>query len=90
MTPGTKDVTLFNDVLNLEWFNKTAVDLQEGRFKFSPARQILIPKPNKPSELRALLITSPREKIIQKTLQIIMNTIFKPQFSKSSYGFRLG
>lgn len=90
MTPGTEDVTLFNDGLNLEWFNKTAVDLQEGRFKFSPARQILIPKPNKPGELRALLIASPREKIVQKALQVIMNAIFEPHFSKSSYGFRPG
>jgi len=87
MTPGTEDVTLFNDSLNLEWFNKTVVDLQEDRLKFSPARQILIPKPNKPGELRALLIASLRENIIQKALQVIMNAIFEPHFSKSSYGF---
>jgi hypothetical protein len=85
MTPGTEDITL--DGINIEWFDKTAVDLLEGRFKFSPARQILIPKPNKPGEFRPLLIASPREKIVQKALQVLFNAIFEPHFSKSSYGF---
>lgn len=88
MTPGTEDITL--DGINLEWFDKTAVDILEGRFKFSPARQILIPKPNKPGEVRPLLIANPREKIVQKALQVLMNTIFDPHFSKTSYGFRPG
>lgn len=88
MTPGTEDITL--DSINLDWFNKTAVDIREGRFKFSPARQLLIPKPNKPGELRPLLIANPREKIVQKALQVLMNAIFEPHFSKTSYGFRPG
>jgi group II intron reverse transcriptase/maturase len=88
MTPGTENITL--DGLNLEWFDKTAIDLREGRFKFSPARQVLIPKPKKPGEFRALLIANPREKIVQKALQVIMNAIFEPHFSKSSFGFRPG
>ena len=88
MTPGTENITL--DGINIEWFNKTAVDILEGRFKFSPARQILIPKPNKSGEYRPLLIVSPREKIVQKALQVLMNAIFEPHFSKSSFGFRPG
>ncbi|KAG6887545.1 hypothetical protein C0995_014530 [Termitomyces sp. Mi166 len=79
MTPGTEDITL--DGLNLEWFNKTAIDIREGRFKFSPARQNLIPKPNKPGEFRPLLIANPREKIIQKALQVLLNAIFDPHFN---------
>jgi group II intron reverse transcriptase/maturase len=88
MTPGTENIPL--DGLNLEWFNITATDIKEGRFKFSPARQILIPKPNKPAESRPLLISSPREKIVQKALQVLLNAIFEPHFSKSSFGFRPG
>jgi retron-type reverse transcriptase len=88
MTPGTVDITL--DGINIEWFDKTAEDILEGRFKFTPARQILIPKPNKPGELRPLLIANPREKIVQKALQVLMNAIFDPHFSKSSFGFRPG
>jgi len=88
MTPGTENTTL--DGINLEWFDKTATDIKEGRFKFSPARQTLIPKPNKPGEYRPLLIASPREKIVQKALQVLLNAIFDPHFSKSSFGFRPG
>lgn len=88
MTQATENITL--DGLNLEWFNKTAIDIREGRFKFSPARQILIPKPNKLGEFRSLLIASPREKIVQKALQGLLNAIFEPHFSKTSYGFRPG
>jgi hypothetical protein len=88
MTPGTEDITL--DGINLKWFEKTAIDILEGRFKLSPARQILIPKPNKPGEFIPLLIASPREKIVKKALQVLMNAIFEPHFSKSSYGFRPG
>lgn len=88
MTPGTEDITL--DGINVKWFDQTAVDILEGRFKFSPARQILIPKPNKPGEFRPLLIANPREKIVQKALQVLMNAIFDPHFSKSSFGFRPG
>jgi group II intron reverse transcriptase/maturase len=88
MTPGTEDITL--DGINLEWFDKTTIDILEGRFKFSPARLIQNPKPNKPGEFRPLLIANPREKIVQKALQVLMNAIFDPHFSKSSCGFRPG
>jgi len=88
MTPGTTDITL--DGLNTEWFDKTAKVLIEGRFKFTPARQILIPKPNKPGQFRQILIANPREKIVQKALQVLLNTIFEPTFSKTSFGFRPG
>lgn len=88
MTPGTEDIKI--DGINLEWFDKAAVDIREGRFKFKHARQILIPKPNKSGEFRPLLIASPREKIVQKALQVLMNAIFEPHFSKSSFGFRPG
>lgn len=84
----TENITL--DGINIEWFDRTAVEILEGRFKFSPARQVLIPKPNKPEESRPLLIANPREKIVQKALQVLMNAIFDPHFSKSSFGFRPG
>lgn len=88
MTAGTDKITL--DGINIEWFDKTAKDILEGRYRFSPARQILIPKPNKPGEYRPLLLANPREKIVQKALQVLLNTIFDPHFSKSSFGFRPG
>jgi group II intron reverse transcriptase/maturase len=88
MTPGTKPITL--DGISIAWFDKTETDIKEGRFKFSPARQVLIPKPRKPGEFRQLLIANPREKIVQKALQVILTAIFDPHFSKTSFGFRPG
>lgn len=88
MTPGTEDITL--DGINLEWFDKTATDIREGRLKFSPARQILIPKPNKPGEFRPLIFANPREKIVKKALQVRMTAVFDQHFSKNSIGSRPG
>ena len=95
MTPGTESINL--DSLDLEWIEKTTKDIQEGRFKFSPARQILIQKPNNKGQLRSCCsplifasFASPREKIVQKALQVLLNAIFEPHFSKNSYGFRPG
>lgn len=88
MTQGATPETL--DKINDKWFDKTSKDIIEGRFKFTPARQKLIPKPNKPGEFRPLLIGNPREKIVQKALQVILNLIFEPSFSKNSFGFRPG
>nr|AYE93340.1 hypothetical protein C0992_000045 [Termitomyces sp.] len=86
MTLGAEDITL--DGIDLKWFEKTAKDIQEGRFKFSPARQILNPKPNKPGELRPLLIASPREKIVLKALQVLLNAIYVLLISKTSNEFK--
>lgn len=47
----------------------------------------MIPKPGK-SEKRPLGIGSPREKIIQKGLQIILEAIYEPKFLNCSHGFR--
>lgn len=60
----------------------------EGRFKFTPARALKIPKPNKAGEYRQLLIANPREKIVQKTIQMVLSAIFELGFHDSSHGFR--
>jgi group II intron reverse transcriptase/maturase len=87
MSPGVDQTTI--DGINKKWFEDTALDLKNGKFKFSPTRQVLIPK-NKPGELRPLAIGSPREKIVQKALQLILEAIWEPQFSSDSHGFRTG
>ncbi|KAJ1566187.1 hypothetical protein HK096_000005 [Nowakowskiella sp. JEL0078] len=67
----------------------TTGETLDGRFKFSPSRRVMIPKPGK-SELRPLSIGAPREKIIQKALQVLLEVIFDPQFLDCSHGFRPG
>lgn len=45
-----------------------------------------IPKAN--GKTRPLGIGSPREKIVQKALQVILEAIFEPIFLNTSHGFR--
>lgn len=47
----------------------------------------MIPKSGK-YEKRPLNVGSPREKIIQKGLQVILEAIYEPDFLNCSYGFR--
>lgn len=47
----------------------------------------MIPKPGRKGE-RPLGVGAPREKIVQKGLQIILEAIFEPLFLDCSHGFR--
>ncbi len=86
MTKGIDNTTL--DGLSLEWINKTSKKLQSGQFKFNPSRRVWIPKPGKPSDFRPLGITNPREKVVQKAIQMVLEAIYEPTFDEASHGFR--
>lgn len=85
MSPGIDKITL--DGLDYPWFCDLAEKLKKGSFKFTPAKRVMIPKPGKP-EKRPLGVGSPREKIVQKGLQIILSSIWEPLFLNCSHGFR--
>lgn len=85
MTKGTDDVTL--DGIDLKYFKKLQADLKAGKFDFTPARIVRIPKPGK-TETRPLTMASPREKIVQKAILMIMERFYENKFLDSSHGFR--
>ena len=85
MTPGTRPETM--DGISLEWIKTTQEQLKSGSYKTQPARRVWIPKPGK-SEKRPLGIASPREKVVQKAMQIVLEQAYEPSFFKSSHGFR--
>nr|YP_009568394.1 hypothetical protein [Orbilia oligospora]QBL02024.1 hypothetical protein [Orbilia oligospora] len=85
MSKGITNETL--DGIKYEWFLEISEEIKTGKIKFKPARRVLIPKPGK-IEKRPLWVGAPREKIIQKGLQIILETIYEPKFLDCSYGFR--
>lgn len=85
MSEGTTPETL--DGINRNWFDKTAEDMLCGRFNFRPARQVMIPKANS-TKLRPLSVGQPREKIVQKAIQVLLSAIFEPKFLPVSHGFR--
>lgn len=85
MTPGSNKETL--DGMDKGWIERTSKLLRAGRFKFGLARCTLIPKAGK-SDKRTLTMASPREKVVQKAMAMILNEVFEPCFLKYSHGFR--
>jgi len=85
MTKGANDITL--DGINLAYFANVQSKLKAGKYEFNPARRIQIPKPGK-NETRPLTIASPREKIVQKAILLIMERLYEDKFLDTSHGFR--
>lgn len=53
-------------------------------------REVLIPKEGKPGATRPLGISNFEDKIVQKMMQKLLESIYEPLFMECSYGFRLG
>lgn len=85
MTPGI-DKTITLDEMSNTLLSKIAESLQNDSFQFEPARRIHIPKNN--GKTRPLAIASPRDKIVQEAMRMVLEPIFEPHFSKNSHGFR--
>jgi RNA-directed DNA polymerase len=63
-------------------------DLLADRYQPSPVRQVEIPKPG--GGMRQLGIPTVLDRLIQQALHQVLQPIFDPGFSDSSYGFRPG
>jgi RNA-directed DNA polymerase len=63
-------------------------DLLAGRYQPSPVRKLEIPKPS--GGVRQLGIPTVLDRLIQQALHQVLQPIFDPTFSASSYGFRPG
>jgi group II intron reverse transcriptase/maturase len=87
MTPGPDNETL--DGTSPLVIREIIESLKNQTFEFKPVRRIFIPKGNT-NKMRPLGIPSPKDKIVQKALLIIMERIYEPCFHDSSHGFRPG
>lgn len=87
MTPGVDTQTL--DGMNIEWLKAVQRELKNGTYRFPPARRIQIPKLGK-NEMRPLTIASPRDKVVQKAMQLVLEQEYEKIFLDSSHGFRPG
>lgn len=89
--PGSDRRTL--DKINPEWFSNASKLLKAGKYVFKPARRVYIPKKGKlntngSQKFRPLTISSPRDKIVQQAMYLILNAIYEPSFLDSSHGSR--
>lgn len=84
MTPGATGDTL--DGTSLEVIRNIAYALRDESFSFTPARRVEIPKSN--GKTRPLGIAEPKEKIVQKAMEMVLSAIYDPTFSPHSHGFR--
>jgi len=64
-------------------------ELLEGRYQPQPVRKVEIPKPGGKG-VRMVGIPTAMDRLIQQALNQVMQPIFDPDFSESSYGFRPG
>ena len=65
---------------------KIGAKLLAGRWTPSPVRRVEIPKPN--GGKRLLGIPTVMDRLVQQALLQVLQPIFEPLFSESSYGFR--
>ena len=88
MTLGVDEETL--DGISAKAIRETISQLKDHSFKFRPSRKELIPKAN--GKMRPLGIPSPRDKVVQQVMVMILEAIWdsdkKAIFLNSSHGFR--
>lgn len=84
MVEGSDKETL--DGIKIPWFFEIhKLLIREGWYP-KPARRVYIPKTN--GKMRPLGISSPRDKIVQQSMRMVIETILEPKFSNLSHGFR--
>jgi group II intron reverse transcriptase/maturase len=87
MTPGSKGNTVDN--ANMNFLTNISMELKERTFKWTPTKRVYIPKPGK-KELRPLGIPDFKDKIVQASIRLVLESIYEPYFEylNSNYGFR--
>ena len=87
MTPGTDPADTV-DGMSLKRIRQILKELEDGEYRWEPARRIYIPKAN--GKLRPLGIPSWKDKLLQAVMRTVLEAYYEPQFSTHSHGFRPG
>jgi len=87
--PGVDDVSVpeFKDWLKMRW-PSVKIALLEGRYLPRPVRRVGIPKPS--GGIRTLGVPTLVDRLIQQAMHQVLQPLFEPTFSDSSFGFRPG
>lgn len=89
MTKGSDENTL--DGFSMVTIQNIIQKMRSQSFEFTRARRIHIPKAN--GKTRPLGIPSPKDKVVQEIIRMILECIYdgeKPTFTDASHGFRNG
>jgi len=85
MTPGSDGKTL--DGYSIEAIHKLIGLLRTEQYRPTPVRRTYIPKSK---GKRPLGVPSPRDKLVQECIRVILEAIYEPNFHDNSHGFRPG
>nr|WP_079492957.1 reverse transcriptase domain-containing protein [Maledivibacter halophilus] len=85
MTPGIDGRTIDN--MSLSRINKIINKMRDKSYQPNPVKRVYIDKKNS-SKKRPLGIPSADDKLIQGVTRLILESIFEPNFSINSHGFR--
>jgi RNA-directed DNA polymerase len=90
-TPGVDGLTVseFKPWLQRHWV-RVRQDLLTGVYQPESVRKVEIPKVAPATGVRTLGIPTVLDRLIQQSLNQVLQPLFDPEFSKSSYGFRPG
>ncbi len=88
---GADGITKADYATNLDENLKALIGrMKRMAYRPGPVRRALIPKEGKPNATRPLGISNFEDKIVQKMIQRILESIYEPLFLGCSYGFRPG
>jgi RNA-directed DNA polymerase len=86
-TPGIDGIDKQRMQLKLEqYLAELRTDLLNGSYSPQPVKRIYIPKAN--GKLRPLGIPTLKDRIVQRTMLMVMEPIWEGDFHRHSYGFR--
>ena len=85
LTPGTSSETM--DGMSLDRLKRLKENVTKQKHTFKPVKLIFIPSGVK---LRPLGLPTANDKIVQEVMRMILEAIYEPVFSNTSFGFRAG
>lgn len=64
--------------------------IRTGRYPWGSSRRIYVEKPGQPEKMRPLTIPPFMDRVVQKTIELVLQAIYEPVFEKMnrSFGFR--